>query len=303
MNMMDSPLVSVVIATYRREETFKQALQSLVEQTYGNVEVIVVDDNADDRWNNKVKAILETEKAKRITVNFKLIVNISNKGSANARNEGIFAANGEYITFLDDDDIYLPEKIKNQVARIHESGADFCISDLYLYDDQDRLIDKRVRNYFKVKGQNSLLSYHLKYHMTGTDALMFKASFLRKIGGFPTIDVGDEFYLVLRAIENDAVVAYLPYCDVKAYVHTENGGLSTGQGKIAGENALFKKKKEYFSQLSKEDVRFIKMRHFAVLAVANKNTRRFWRFAGCALVSFLVSPTGFFRLIIDHKGR
>jgi hypothetical protein len=90
---------------------------------------------------------------------------------------------------------------------------------------------------------------------------------------------------------------------VKAYVHAENGGLSTGQKKIVGENELFEKKKEYFSQLSKEDVKFIKMRHFAVLAVANKNARRFGRFAGCALVSFIVSPTGFFRLIIAHKGR
>lgn len=44
------------------------------------------------------------------------------------------------------------------------------------------------------------MKYHLLYHMTGTDTLMFKGEYLRRIGGFPTIDVGDEFYLMEQAI-------------------------------------------------------------------------------------------------------
>ena len=68
---------------------------------------------------------------------------------------------------------------------------------------------------------------------------MFKKEYLTKIGGFPPINVGDEFYLMHRAINGGGAFGYLPGCQVKAYVQTGEGGLSSGDGKIKGENALY----------------------------------------------------------------
>jgi len=291
-------MVSVVVATYRREGALKNALQSLSRQTYDNLEIILVDDNGNAEWNTRVKSIVNSFPS----LNLRLIVDNLNKGSANARNEGIFGAKGEYITFLDDDDIYLSRKIEKQVKCISEVEADFCLTDLYLYNEKDVQIDKRIRNYIKKTDKKSLLTYHLLYHMTGTDTLMFKTKFLQQIGGFPPIDVGDEFYLVLRAIENGCKLVYLPDCDVKAYVHSKNGGLSTSENKINGENELYKKKQAFFDQVDKSEVRFIKMRHYAVLAVANKTSGKYCAVLSNLIKSFMVTPIGFVKLYISHKG-
>ena len=295
---MENILVSVIVATYRREEALKSALLSLQQQTYNNFEVILIDDNGCKAWNDKVKNIINEFKEFKI----QLIVNNHNQGSARTRNIGIKAAKGKYITFLDDDDIYLPEKIEKQVNCIHKEKADFCLTDLYLYNKDEKLVDKRIRNYIKSKDKNSLLTYHLMYHMTGTDTLMFNTEFLKKIGGFPLIDVGDEFYLVLRAIENECKLAYLPGCDVKAYVHSENGGLSTGENKIKGENILYEKKKSFFVKLDPSIVKYIKMRHYAVLAVANKTSGKYGTMFFDLIKSFVSTPVGFMKLFISHKG-
>lgn len=291
-------MVSVIVATYRRDVALKNALESLKNQTYDNFEVIVVDDNGDSEWNKKVKDIIDSIS----DLNVKLIVDNPNKGSAGARNKGIFAANGEYVTFLDDDDIYLPKKIERQVKFISVKEAEFCLTDLFLYNEKEALADKRIRNYIKETDTKSLLRYHMMYHLTGTDTLMFTTEFLQKIGGFPPIDVGDEFYLVLRAIENECKFAYLPGCDIKAYIHNENGGLSTGENKIKGENALWKKKTEFFDRLDKKDVRFINMRHYAVVAVANITARKYDAVLVNLIKSFFTTPVGFVKLFVSHKG-
>lgn len=294
---MNNSLISVVIATYHRGTELKRALKSLSTQTYSNFEVILVDDNNDSHWNGIVKGIVDAE----TELNIRLIVNSSNKGSAQSRNEGIFSARGNYITFLDDDDVYLPNKLERQVNKITDANADFCITDLFLYNEKDVLTDRRIRSYIKKTDRNSLLVYHLKYHMTGTDTLMFSKEFIQKIGGFSNIDIGDEFYLVLKAIENNCKFTYLPGCDVKAYVHGKNGGISTGNNKINGENALFEKKKDYYSFLSKRDIRFIKMRHNAVIAVANMNMKEYYVAFYKLIESFVNTPVGFVKMFLSHK--
>ena len=88
---------------------------------------------------------------------------------------------------------------------------------------------------------------------------MFQTEYLKKIGGFSPIDVGDDFYLMMKAIKGGGKFGYAPYNEIKAYVHKgENGGLSSGQEKIKGENALFEYKKEFFHSLRRKDIRYIK---------------------------------------------
>ena len=114
---ISSGIVSIVVSTFRRDMMLERALYSLCEQTYDRIEIIVVDDNGEAEWNRKVQNIVEKIKV-QCRFPLKLIVLEENSGPAEARNKGINEAKGEYITFLDDDDEYLKDKVKSQIKDI-----------------------------------------------------------------------------------------------------------------------------------------------------------------------------------------
>lgn len=280
-------IVSVIIATYKRTESLKNAIFSVNQQTYDNIEIIIVDDNANVVDNNLVKNLVESIKTNRT---IKYIKNDINMGSAETRNIGIRNAIGEYITFLDDDDIYLPNKVENQLKHMLEEESDYSITDLMLFSENDKLIEYRRRDYLKNSESNNLLKCHLMHHMTGTDSIMFKRDYLIEIGCFSPINVGDEFYLMLKAISGQGKFSYLPVCDLKAYVHSESEGLSSGESKIKGENELFKYKKRYFNVISGAERRYIKMRHYAVLSYAELRRKKIMSVIKYSIFSFISSP-------------
>lgn len=291
-NIEELPLVSVIVATYHRERELKRALASLVKQTYPHMEVILVDDNAEVSWNLKVEKVVEQWKSKT-NIPLHYIQNKKNCGSAESRNRGIGAAKGKYVTFLDDDDKYTPEKISHQVSHMEKWGVDFSITDLALYNENGNLEEKRVRYFLKpdeTYTREELLEYHLLYHLTGTDTLMFRTDYLEKIDGFPPIDVGDEFYLMEAAILGGGKFSYIPCCEVKAMVHRETEGLSSRESKIQGENALYEFKKAFFPQLKRSVIRRIRMRHYLVLAYAHLRSKDYVSFLKEGVVSFLSAP-------------
>lgn len=290
--------VSIVVATYRREKELKRALDSLINQTHEDIEIVIVDDNANEEYNRKVAEIVENFRNENPDITVKYIPNEVNKGSAETRNIGIRASEGEYITFLDDDDIYLPEKIKKQVEFMENGGYDYSITDLDLFNEKDKLIRKRTRGFIKETTSEELFKYHFKHHITGTDAMMFTKEYLEKIGGFPPIDVGDEFYLMHKAIEGNGKFGYMPGCDIKAYIHTNGGGLSSGAGKVDGENYLFKFKEEHFDKLDSATIRYIKMRHFAVLAFVDMRRKDIAGFITKGMKAFFYSPVAFIKMML-----
>lgn len=298
---MTEPKVSVIVATYRRDESLKKALESIAAQTYRNFEIILVDDNDDAEWNAKVSAVVEAFKVQNPTIPFIYIENHPNLGSARTRNVGIEKSEGEYICFLDDDDLYLPERIQNQVSAMKAVSADYGLTDLALYTEADSLIEIRKRDYIEDTSEQNLLKYHLMHHMTGTDTLMFKAEYLKAMGGFDPIDVGDEFYLMLKAIRHGGSFLYVPVCDVKAYVHTGEAGLSSGQSKISGENLLYEYKKKYFTELDKKTVKYIKMRHHLVLAFAYLRMKRYGSLFREGVHAVLCDAIGSIKFVLNRK--
>lgn len=295
--MENYPLVSVIIATYKRSHSLGKAINSLCQQTYTNVEIIVVDDSANEFENDLTRCTVDSS---GIDKAIKYIKNDFNMGSGETRNIGIRNARGDYVTFLDDDDIYLPNKIENQITHMLDQKSDYCITDLMLYRQNDKLTEYRRRWYIKSYDSNDLLKYHLMYHMTGTDSLMFKREYLLNIGCFAPINVSDEFYLMRRAISGGGKFSYLATCDLKAYIHFESDGLSSGESMINGENQLFKYKKSFFNILTGSEKQYIKMRHYAVLAFVEIRKKQYLHFISYSLLSFLNSPVDCIKLFLTR---
>lgn len=295
------PLISVVVATFRQDNMLLRALNSLAKQTYKNFEIIVVDDNANEEFNSRVNDIITKFREENEEIKLTFIVNKSNLGSAHTRNVGIDASTGEYITFLDDDDLYLPENLEKQIENMLKTGADYGLTDIKIYYENEKLCDNRERSYIKSTKKEDLIRYHLKHHLAGTGSLIFKKEYILKIGKFGDIDFGDEFFLMLKAIENDGKFTYLPGCYVKAYMHYGETGLSNGESKINGEKVVFNHKKEYFHMLPKTDVKYIKTRHFAVLAFAELRRKKIFKALINAIKAFLVSPVDCLRLLKEHS--
>ena len=105
--------VSTIITTYRRADMLKRAIDSVLNQTYSNIEVIVVDDNDEKSEDRKNTEEIMTSYANNPKV--KYIKHKVNMNGAAARNTGIKNSTGEIVCFLDDDDWYLETKIEKQL--------------------------------------------------------------------------------------------------------------------------------------------------------------------------------------------
>lgn len=120
--MKHSPLVSVIVPTYNRPEFLEEAIKSILDQTYTNFEVIVVNDAGQD-----VRHVTDGFKDNRI----RYIRHENNKGLGAARNTGIRNARGKYIAYLDDDDIYYPDHLSTLVGEISKGEFKVVYSDAY----------------------------------------------------------------------------------------------------------------------------------------------------------------------------
>ena len=112
------PLISVVIPNYKRVDSLKKAVDSVLEQTFQDFEIIIVDDCSPniDEIENSIENIRDSR--------IRLIKQSNNRGGGATRNKGIFEAKGEYIAFLDSDDTWSPDKLAKQYSAIIECNED-----------------------------------------------------------------------------------------------------------------------------------------------------------------------------------
>lgn len=171
-------LVSVVIPTYKRSDLLRRAIDTVLNQTYNKIELLVVNDNEiGDQYSQELYNILSEYTDNRI----KLVEQERHINGAAARNAGIMAANGEYIAFQDDDDYWELEKIEIQVRALESLdksyGAVSCLMRLY---KNDQLIMATL----PYKSGYILMDILDRKTSMGTGALLIRRESLDKAGYF-----------------------------------------------------------------------------------------------------------------------
>jgi glycosyltransferase involved in cell wall biosynthesis len=128
---MREPLVSVVIPLFNKEDYIEETLASVVRQTYSNIELVIIDDASSDYSIYKAKNFLEKYNERFSNV---IIESRANTGQSGARNDGINLATGDFVAFLDADDIWHPEKIELQVRFLEEhKNIDLVLCNYLIY--------------------------------------------------------------------------------------------------------------------------------------------------------------------------
>lgn len=181
---MDNRLVSIIVPCFNAEKYVGEAIQSALDQTYPNTEVIVIDDGSTDGSLDVIRSFGDR-------VHYETG---PNRGACAARNRGIEMAEGEFIQFLDADDVLYREKLARQLAIIGSTSADivFCAWTVRSLDVHD------VELYCRpMKGEDAVV-----YVLTGrlqTAAPLHRKSLLQEVGGFRAdLPCAQEFDLHLR---------------------------------------------------------------------------------------------------------
>ena len=226
------PLVTVVIPTYNRPGYLKNAIRSVLNQTYPNLEIIVVDDASDLDYES-----LE-EKFPSVT----FMKNDKNRGACYSRNRGLEAANGEYINFLDDDDELFPEKISLQVDRFQQTDEpELGMVTCHLVDERSGK-PVEVRN--RVRG-NIYRKTLARYAVSGTETMLFRKELVVKAGGFDDhLPANHEYDLLIR-ITKSVTVDYVDEVLTKKNRSVNQININFDK-KITGAKMLYNKHRDRF---------------------------------------------------------
>jgi glycosyltransferase involved in cell wall biosynthesis len=243
---LNTGLVSVIIPAFNAAEHIRQTLNSVLGQTYQALEVIVVDDGSSDATG----AIVEEFVKKDARVQ---LVRQSNEGVGAARNTAIGQARGKYIAPLDADDLFFPEKLEKQVARMEQYG-----SETGLVYCGNTLIDEHgefVRNgYLQTIEGRSRLALVLHNAVGNASVPLFRATALEKVGLYLTrTDQGgaqgcEDWDLHLRIAEHFSIRVVREY--LVAYRQTRTSMSVNAENMAASFSVLLRRARERNSDLS-----------------------------------------------------
>ena len=293
-------MITVITPTYKRHQYLKNAVDSVLAQTYREFELIVVDDNPMGSEERKLtEEVMDGIKDPRVIY----IQNESNLGGAGSRNRAIEMAKGEYIAFLDDDDMYLPDRLKVQVEAMIEHDWEVCVMDgaTFKYETGEP-VSERHQHLWEGMTNDELIRSHLMYHISGTNSFMFRTDFIRKIGGFDIVPSCQEYILMQKALDAKPRFGYLPVTLIKNFQH-EGDQLSTGPKKLAGQKLLIENKRKYFYLLSDKEKRQVLCRHHGVLFFVYYKMHKYLHAAWEAILCFVTSPSNAVKWVKEYKGK
>ena len=247
--------MSVVIPTYSRNDTLCNAVDSVLGQTYQNLEIIVVDDNpADSEWRKSTEELM-AKYADDPRIRY--LKNKENLGGAGARNEGIKAASGEYIAFLDDDDIYFEERIEKQLECFLNNQSEklalvFC--DAVMTGDNNLFMC-----YMKPHYKGCCLYEAMKYNcLAPTSQWMARKSALLSVGMFSIVPCKQDATLILKLLSKGYEVDHVPIVLSEFRNNTDPRRITcSGTKNIKGELLYRKKCRKLYTRFTEKQIKEI----------------------------------------------
>jgi len=238
--MYKKPTVSVIIPTYNRAYLVGRAIQSVLNQTYQDFELITVDDASTDNTENLIKEF--QQKDKRIIY----LKHEQNEGGSAARNTGIKVSRGKYIAFLDSDDEWFPEKLEKQVDIFKKYSLK--LGAVYTgFQYVDIKSKKEIKKHIPRKRGNLYKDLLVKNYIGSTSSLVIKRECFEKVGLFdeelPSCQDYDMWIRIAKKYDFYCIKESL----LKYQVHNDRIS-SRIDNVVKGERIILKK---YFEQYQK----------------------------------------------------
>lgn len=217
--MMDKT-VSVIVPVYNVEKYLDRCMESIVQQTYSNLQIILVDDGAKD----KSGTICDTWKERDSRI---VVIHQKNGGLSNARNTGIKQANGEYLIFVDSDDVVASSMIEQLVGLIETEDADISICGVsHIFDENDIKFEQNQTETISYNRNSAIMEmWYQKSFLPSAWGKAYKKRLFENLGFmerilFEDIDVMHELFWRSNKIVYKNVPLY-------GYVHRENSITTT----------------------------------------------------------------------------
>jgi glycosyltransferase involved in cell wall biosynthesis len=205
--------ISVIIPTYNRSSYVLDTIHSVVAQDYDNIEIIVIDDGSTDDTRDKLASLIDNEIIQYIYQ--------KNRGRSAARNKGISLATGEYLTFLDSDDLFETGKSSRQVRFFSEHPEVGLVHGGYIkFDDEQNNLGYRNPSWFSGWIYPEMLLQW--YTLLATPTVMVPKLVLDEVGGFhEDLYIGEDLDL-WRRIARKYPFGYINQCLARIRVHAGN---------------------------------------------------------------------------------
>lgn len=245
--MEQTQLVSVIVPLYNAEKYIEETMESILNQTYKNIEIVIVDDGSKDQSSSIVKNF-----KKKYPEQIKYILQ-ENQGVSVARNTGIENANGEYISFLDSDDLWHSTKIEKQIESMHKNNMNACYCGFMNFYEETGEKVENTTNFVKGNMTKAFLTHQV---FAQTSTWIFKKSIVmnHNIRFTPGCSWGEdlEFLFKLMSVTNVCYVdEYLTY-----YRILSGGSLSSNykdyELKTTKELEVFNRMKDWIHNKSKD---------------------------------------------------
>lgn len=229
------PLVSAYIPTRNRAGTLERAIRSILEQTWKNLEIVVVDDASEDETPKLLSGLAKEHP-------LKIIRNEYPKGAAASRNIAIEHANGEFVAGLDDDDFWRPKRIERLMEEFDDGCSAVCSNDRMVFGEKEIVWKKKPV---------ITLEDLLYYNQVGNQVLT-KKSYIRAASGYDeSLPSAQDYDLWIRLAHDYGPVKTAPHTLQVVNMSGDRESITTSKKKAEGYRACFEKHKHRMNREQK----------------------------------------------------
>ncbi|RZN83113.1 MAG: glycosyltransferase family 2 protein [Winogradskyella sp.] len=251
---MMQPLVSIIIPSYNRADLIGETLESIISQTHQNWECLIVDDGSTDNSIEVINTFIEKDSR----IKFYERPETKPKGANACRNYGLELSKGEYINWLDSDDVFHPVKLEKQIKRIIDDNVSFSICKSHVFENSiNESKDLKLKS-IEIKTEDPFNAFISKQIIIPIQAPIFKKDFLTDNNFYfdESLQAGQEWELFARVLHKETNYSVID--EPLDYIRNHDNNISNN---ISGEkywhyylarNMLEKKLEGNLTQKSKD---------------------------------------------------